>query len=107
MPAWGDTASGVHRLWEHGATDAGGAIPGASGTRFDAQFGYGFGALGGQGVLTPFGAVSLDREQGRGYRVGWRLAVNRTANVSLEAERWERTAAPVAHAVLVRGALRF
>ena len=108
MPAWGDTASGVHRLWEHGATDAvGAAVPGTSGTRLDAQVGYGFGALGGRGVLTPYGAVSLDGEEGRGYRVGWRLAVSRTANVSLEAERRERTAAPVAHAVLVRGALRF
>ena len=34
MPGWGDTASGVQRLWERGATDP--TVPGAPGSRLDA-----------------------------------------------------------------------
>ena len=104
-PAWGETASGVQRLWERGATDP--HLPGAPGRRVDAQFGYGVTAFGGRGVLTPFGIVSLAREQGPGYRLGGRLALGRWATVSLEAERRERAAAAAVHAVMVRGALRF
>ena len=105
MPGWGDTASGVQRLWERGATDP--RMPGAPGSRLDAQFGYGFAAFRGRGVLTPFGTVSLDREYGRGYRLGSRLAVGRATHLSLEAERRERAAAAAVHAIMLRGALRF
>ena len=105
LPSWGDPASGVDRLWEHGTAHPAG--PGSLGTRVGAQFGYGFAALRGRGVVTPFGAVSVDEGQGRGYRLGWQLAVSRAARVSLEAERRERTAARVAHVVLVRGSVRF
>ena len=105
MPGWGDTASGVQRLWERGATDP--TMAGAPGSRLDAQFGYGFAAFRGRGVLTPFGTVSLDREYGRGYRLGSRLAVGRSMSLSLEAERRERSAAAAVHAVFVRGAVRF
>ncbi len=105
LPSWGDAASGIERLLEHGAAAPIGR--GSSGTHMDAQFGYGFATLRGRGVLTPFGAVSLDEGEGRGFRLGWRLAMSRTANVSLEAERQERIAARVAHALLLRGAVRF
>lgn len=105
MPGWGDTASGVQRLWERGASDP--LMPGAPGSRLDAQFGYGFAAFRGRGVLTPFGTVSLDREYGRGYRLGSRLAVGRATHLSLEAERRERAAAAAVHAIMLRGALRF
>ena len=104
-PGWGDTASGVHRLWERGAT--GPTVPGAPDARLDAQFGYGFAALRGRGVLTPFGVVSLAREYGRSYRLGGHLAVGRSATLSLEAERRERAAGAAVHAVMVRGVLRF
>ena len=105
MPGWGDTASGVQRLWERGATDP--TVGRPPGSRVDAQFGYGFAAFRGRGVLTPFGAVSLDREYGNGYRIGSRIAVGRSANLSLEAERRERAAAATVYAVFVRGALQF
>ncbi len=104
-PGWGDTASGLHRLWERGA--AGPALAGAPGSRLDAQFGYGFAAFRGQGLLTPFGMVSLDRRYGRGYRLGSRLALGRSANLSLEAERRERAAATAVHAIFLRGAVQF
>ena len=105
MPAWGKTTSGVQRLWERGATDP--TVPSALGTRLDAQFGYGFAAFRERGVLAPFGAVSLVREEGRSYRLGGRLAVGHSATVSLEAERRERPAASVVYAVMVRGDVQF
>ena len=57
MPAWGDTASGVQQLWEHGATDP--LLHSAPGARLAVELGYGFVALRGQGLLTPYGGVSL------------------------------------------------
>ena len=105
MPGWGDTASGVQRLWARGAADP--TVPRPPGSRLDAQFGYGLAAFRGRGVLTPFGTVSLDRQYGRSYRLGSRLAVGRSTNVSLEAERRERTAAEAVHAVMVRGTMSF
>ena len=104
-PAWGDTASGVERLWEQGTVRR--TRPAPRSPRLEARFGYGFSALRGRGIVTPFGAVSLTREPGRGYRFGGRLAVGRSITISLEADRRERTPAPAVHALMARGALRF
>lgn len=59
------------------------------------------------GVLTPYGGVSLAREVARGYRLGGRLAVGRTATVSLEAERRERLAAAMVHALMLLRTVQF
>ena len=104
-PAWGATASGVHQLWERGAS--GFSMYDTPGTRMNAQFAYGLPALEGAGLLTPFGAVSLAREDGRSYGFGATLAVGRTATVSLEAERRRRLAAKAVYAVILRGMLQF
>ena len=104
-PSWGDTTSGMQRLWEVSAADP--AMPGAPGTRLDTQFGYGVAALRGRGVVTPYGAVGLARGQGRRYRMGGRMAVGRSATVSLETERRTRPAGKSYNGVRVRGAIRF
>ena len=101
MPAWGDTASGVQQLWEHGATDP--YLHSAPGARLDAEFGYGFGALRDRGLLTPYGGLSLIGEAARGYRLGGRLAVGRSATVSLEAERRQHLAAARIHRLMLLG----
>ena len=105
MPSWGETASGVQRLWDRGATDP--LFYDAPGARLEAQFGYGFSPFGGAGVLTPYGAVNLVRAAARGYRLGGRLAVGRAATVSLEAERRERLAAAKVHALMLLGTVQF
>ena len=105
MPSWGETASGVQRLWERGATDP--LLYDASGAHLEAQFGYGFTPFGGEGVLTPYGGVSFVREAARGYRLGGRLAVGRLATVSLEAERRERLAAATVHTLMLLGTVQF
>ena len=105
MPAWGDTASGVQQLWERGATDP--LLHSAPGARLDAEFGYGFGALRDRGLLTPYGGVSLVREAARGYRFGGRLAVGRSATVSIEAERRQHLAAARIHRLMLLGNVQF
>lgn len=100
-----ETASGVQRLWDRGAANP--LLDDAPGARLEAQFGYGFTPFGSAGVLTPYGGVSLARQVARGYRLGGRLAVGRTATVSLEAERRERLAAAMVHALMLLGTVQF
>ena len=104
-PAWGATASGVQQLWERGASAF--SMYDTPGARMNAQFAYGLPALGGDGLLTPFGALSLGRENGRGYGLGTTLAVGRSATVSLEVDRRGRFATGAIYAVMLRGILQF
>ena len=104
-PSWGETASGVHRLWEHGATDP--SLYDAPGARLDAQFGYGFTAIRGRGLLTPYARLSLANEATRGYRLGSRLALGPSASVSIEAQRRKYPTTPTFHALMVLGTLQF
>ena len=102
---WGESASGVRRLWENGA-----AAPdpyGVPAGRYEAHFAYGIPALRGRGVLTPYGTLSLGDEYGRGYRLGSRLNVGQYATVNLEAERRERPASTAVHSIGLRGAMQF
>ena len=71
------------------------------------QLGYGFGVLGGHGVLTPHGAVTLDQGSGRAYQWGGRLEVGSGVALSLEAERRETDNTEPGHAIMLRGLLRF
>ena len=104
-PSWGDTASGVQRLWERGVTDP--TLYEVPGSLLDAQFGYGFTAFRGRGLLTPYARLSLAHDATRGYRLGSRLALGPSASVSIEAQRREYPAAPINHALLVLGTLQF
>ena len=104
-PAWGETVSGVERLWESGATDL--TLYDVPGTRLDSRFGYSFGVFRGRGVLTPYADVSLASEAAQGYRLGGLLAVGRSATVSLEVERREHAIVPIIHVFMVRGVVRF
>ena len=87
---WGDPASGVQRMWDRSAPDS--ILNDTTARSVEARFAYGFGALRGGGVLTPYGVMSLDGGHGRGYRLGVRLATGRSASLNLEAERRERPA---------------
>ena len=104
-PSWGDTASGVQRLWERGVTDP--TLYEVPGSHLDAQFGYGFTAFRGRGLLTPYARLSLTHDAARGYRLGSRLALGPSASVSIEAQRRQYPAAPINHALLVLGTLQF
>ena len=103
-PSWGETASGVQRLWQQGAA---GPAYGTSRAQVDAQLGYGVPVFGGRSVLTPFGAMSLAGDEARRYRLGGSLATSRWTTLSLEIERWERALTDAMHSVMVRGAAEF
>ena len=104
-PSWGETASGVQRLWQQGA--AGPAWYGTSRAQVDAQLGYGVPVFGGRSVLTPFGAMNLAGDEARRYRLGGSLATSRWTTLSLEIERWDRALTDAMHSVMVRGAVEF
>ncbi len=90
-PAWGQTASGVQRLWATGLTP-GAASAGQEGGRLDARVGYGMALPGGHFTGTPELGLGLS-ETGRDWRLGWRLGLAETKRVSfhlrLEGTRWE------------------
>ena len=104
-PSWGETATGVQRLWQQGA--AGPAWYGTSRAQVDAQLGYGVPVFGGRSVLTPFGAMNLAGNEARRYRLGGSLATSRWTTLSLEIERWDRALTDAMHSVMVRGAAEF
>ena len=74
-------------------------------SRLDAQADYRLLTMGGLGMLTPYGGLSLERD-GRDYRAGARLETD-TFNLSLEGKRSERGTGAVDHGVTVQGAVRF
>ncbi len=88
LPSWGSVESGVSRLWEEGVT---GRAPGASssGARLAAELGYGFGVFEGAGVATPYLGFGYENGGDRRYRVGTRLGLGDTLDLTLEAERKE------------------
>ena len=95
----------MQRLWDRGATPP--TLDDAPPTSLDVQLAYGFAAFRSLGVLTPYGAMSLDGEHRRDHRLGGRLSFGRSATVSLEAERRELPAAAALHAAWLRGTVRF
>ena len=105
--SWGRAGSGVRRLWEQNSPGSG-SSRGQSGRRLELKVEYGFSTLGGRGLVSPFGAVTLDDESGLGYRWGGRLELGPTANLSLEVEGLEpyEDENPV-HTIMLRGTGRF
>ena len=75
-PAWGADSGGAERLWS--ARDARGLAGNENfepAGRLDTEAGWGFGAFGGRGLMTPFAALSLSDAGSRTWRSGvrWRL----------------------------------
>ena len=83
-PAWGAAGGGAGRLW--GLRDARDlapdAEPGAE-SRLEAELGYGFPALGGRGVATPYAGLSRS-ETGGTLRLGQRLELGRASEWRVE-----------------------
>ena len=75
--------------------------------RLEAKLGYGLSALGGQGLLTPYGGFSLAGEGAQSYRIGGRFEIGTAFSLSLEGERREAANDEPDHGVMLRGELRF
>ncbi len=107
VPTWGETSSGVARLWDQDvaelASDDTAANDNVPQMRLDSELGYGFGALGGHGLLTPYGGFSLAGEGSQRYRIGGRFEIGSSLNLSLEGERREpANDAAAEHGVMLR-----
>ncbi len=87
-PAWGQTASGVERLWQTGIAPQASRESG----RLEARVGYGMALLDGHVTGTPEMGLGFS-EAGRETALGWTLGLAETRRVTfhlgLEATRWE------------------
>ena len=107
QPAWGQTASGVQRLWDTGLTGRGVSADQAGG-RVNARVAYGMGAmLGGHGVLTPYTDVSLSEEGARRLSMGGQFNLGSSVRVSLEGVHSRLVRGPTSHSVTLRGSLNW
>ena len=108
QPAWGQTASGVQRLWETGMT--GGAAPAnqAAG-RVNARLAYGIGTTtwGGQGVLTPYTDVSLSGEGSRRLSLGGQFNIGASVRMSLEGVESRPVRGLTNHGIMLRSDLNW
>ena len=134
-PAWGNASSQAERLW--GMRDARGLAPGDAafepGRRLDAELGYGFSVLDDRAVATPYAGMSRSEtsetlrlgqrlkmgpsewslesafgDEGRILSAGYGYRFGDALDLTLEASRRApaNDDAP-AHAVMLRGALRW
>lgn len=106
LPSYGETSGGVEHLWERGVTgrNADGLDPSFG---LDTEVGYGFAALGGRGLLTPYGVVGPAYRDGRNYRLGSRLEVGRRFDLKLEGERLARETGESGHGLILSGRMNW
>ena len=106
-PAWGQTESGVQRLWESASASA--ALPVDPGMgRMHAEVGYGLNAKPGFGVVTPFAGLELADEGSQLGRMGARWQVAPGTDLNLEGTRREAAYDDEAvHSVMMTAALRW
>ena len=108
-PSYGNAPSGTERLWS--AANADGLAPDTRfepGSRLEAELGYGLGAPGGLGVVTPWAGLGLSGEGERSLRAGARWKLGPDVSLGLEATRREAANddAPE-HALMLRGSVRW
>ena len=110
-PSYGDTGSGLSRLWEGGVAGSGAGATGAGTTgaspaaRLDTEMGYGLAAF--AGVLTPYGGLGLSEGGTRGYRLGARFLLGPAFELSLEGERRESRTERAGYGLMLRGRVRW
>jgi len=100
-PVWGAEASRVEQMWGSAEAVRAGeeqdAAAGPSPERFELDLGYG---------LATHGGFSIAGPSRRGYRLGGRIAVGESVDLSLEGEREEHLGG-AEHEVTVHGHLRW
>ena len=80
-------------------------VAGLTPDRFELDLGYGLGTREGAGLLTTYGGFSIAGSGSRGYRLGGRLEMGESMDLSLEGEREERIGG-AEHEVSLHGHLR-
>ncbi len=109
-PVWGAEASRVEQMWGSAEAVRAGeeqdAAAGPSLERFELDLGYGLATHEGAGLLTTYDGLSIAGPSRRGYRLGGRIAVGESVDLSLEGEREEHLGG-AEHEVTVHGHLRW
>lgn len=106
LPSYGEARSGVERLWRGGVADWG-EDDVAPRLRLETELGYGLSAFGDRGLLTPYGAFSGSGAEGGSYRVGSRVSLGSSFDVSLEGKRLERETGGSEHRLALRGRMNW
>ena len=89
-PAWGAASGGADRLWslrDARAFAANDAFDPAE--RLDAEAGYGLGAFGGRGLMTPYAGIALSETGGRAWRTSVRWTLGPDVAFGVEGTRSE------------------
>ena len=84
-PAWGADSGNAERLW--GLRDARGLAGNDDvepAGRLDAEVGWGFGAFGGRGLVTPFAGLALSEAGDRTWRTGVRWTLGADLSFGVE-----------------------
>lgn len=108
LPTWGTATGGAQRLWEAADPRAltAAAAP-TSGGRMDAELAYGFDALRGRGLLTPYARVAVAEGGEDAFHLGTRLALAESLELTLEAGRRARQGESATHELALRANLGF
>ncbi len=101
--SYGVVESGVDRFWVPQGVDWSQRSPAEQGGLFNAELGYGLGALG--GLVTSYADVGWSDRGTRTYRLGWRLSVEPSLRVEVAGGRCEYVAARSGYEIRLRGIL--
>ena len=107
LPSYGETASGIDRLWEDRMADIGfegGPEPRMS---VSSEVGYGLAAFGGRGLLKPYGSFAVYESDRRTYGLGSRMETGRELILGLEGRRLEGGDAGSGHELVLRGSVNW
>ena len=108
-PSFGAASSGVDRLWS-GQDTAGLAANDnfEPGGRLKTELGYGLGAPGNLGVVTPYAGLGLSDGGTRDWRLGTRWKIGPSFDLNLQGSRRESANDnPPDHGLMMRGSLRW
>ena len=102
--SWGDTTSGVERIWSQSSVAGLGA--GDENARFEAEVGYGMDAPGGA-LIKPYAGIAVAGRGSQTYRLGGRLRMGKHLSMNLQGERRERVGGDASHGIGLFGSIRW
>ena len=103
-PVYGSTDSGTQALWQEGLRAGKNRVARDNSMRMESRLGYGLGAPGGHGLLTPYAEITSGESIQR-YRLGMNWEVGSLFDLNLVGERSEST--DTDHAILLEGVIRY
>ncbi len=106
VPSYGESGSGIQELWRDGLLEDGDDNAAADyRARVEARLGYGFALRERDGVLTPYGEMTLGATDS--YRIGLNWKAGSRFDLNLAGERSESNSGPTEHAILIKSEVRF